>query len=143
MLLYVNLSAMIGSYRIREGSTKMMGTVFGVFELFNLVFWHSLTVSFIGWGGLVFAMFKPVSKGHANRVILYVLVSVTAIGGMIIGLGLWSVGGTTNPHPSYLHGMACVYGYAAALSLTWIIGQVLRQRINSPSMRKASTNNIY
>ena len=124
-----------------EVCIKMMGTVFGVLELFNLVFWHSLTVSFMGWGGLAFAMFKPVSKAHSYRAILYVFVSVTAIGCLIIGLGLWSVGGTTNPHPSYLHGMACVYGYVAALSLTWIIGQILRQIINSPSIRRTSTNN--
>ena len=135
------LAAIIYPMSNGERCIKMMGTVFAVFELFNLVFWHSLTVSFIGWGGLAFAVFKPVSRTHSNRAIIYVLLSITAIGIMVIGLGLWSVGGTTNPHPSYLRGMACVYGYAAALSFTWITGQILRQKIKPTSMRSASTNN--
>lgn len=116
-----------------------METLFGVFELFSLVFWHSLTVSFIGWGGLAFALFQPVSKVARMSRIARVVAAVTVLGTCLIALGAWSVGGQTNPHPSYLHGMACVYGYAASLSLTWVIGQLLHQgveRLPWPGMKR-------
>ena len=57
------------------------------------------------------------------------LALLTAWGVCIIAAGLWSVDGQTNPTPSYLHGMICVYAFGAALLTMAVAGGLLARAI--------------
>ena len=70
-------------------------------------------------------------KGHTLRpshgVVLLALLTLWGV--FIIAAGLWSVGGETNPTPSYLHGLVCVYAFGAALLTMAVVGAILAHAV--------------
>ncbi|MEM1342376.1 MAG: hypothetical protein AAGF68_08625 [Pseudomonadota bacterium] len=95
-----------------------------VLSIYALVFWHALTVSFVAWLLLPVGLLAKETGRRAVVLVGQVFLLTAAIGGAILAFG--AAHGSAEAQPSYVHGMACVFGVASAMTLAWAIGRMLR-----------------
>jgi len=96
-----------------------------ILSIYSLVFWHALTVSLIAWVLLPVGLLM---RGRGTRTVTTVLRVFAATAA--VGFGIMMVGAVHGPAasgtPDYVHGMACVFGVASAMTVTWAIGRAVR-----------------
>ena len=101
--------------------------IFGLFLDVYLHFVFSPLSSVLGF----YLGITLVVKGSVIRMrhVLLFFALMTTWGFGIIAGGFWSVGGETNPTPSYLHGMICVYAFGLGLFTYVIIGVLFARTV--------------
>ncbi|MEM9351057.1 MAG: hypothetical protein AAGA47_12420 [Pseudomonadota bacterium] len=103
----------------------MLAAAAEVVSIYALVFWHALTVSFIAWVLLPLGLLMRADKERSFAVLGRVFGVTMAFGLAIMAVGSFH-GGTVAQTPDYVHGLACVFGVASAMTVTWAMGRVLR-----------------
>jgi|GEM_PF-6426715 len=100
----------------------MIETATEVTGLFGQAFWHSLTVSYVGWIGLGVAMVQPVRTAGRLQQIAVDLASMAGLFFVFLH-DFAAIYSQSNPDSGFLNDMAYVYGAPAAYACTWMIGR--------------------
>ena len=103
-----------------------------ILAIYQYVFWHALTVSFTAWILLPLGLLAP-GKGRRSIVTLGQVFGGTVLAGLVIMAVGACHGGMVARTPDYVHGLACIFGVASAMALTWALGRTVRLALGSRS----------
>lgn len=102
----------------------MIAAALEVLQIFGLVFWHAIGVSFVAWLLLPVGLFMRENGQRTTVFVWRVLALTAAIGGAVLIFG--AAHGSAASTSSFVHGVACTFGVASAMTLVWALGRLIR-----------------